>query len=197
MVPIIDGKLYHFGPRGLYNGLVLLGDDETKSYWDHITGECVHGPMKGKKMDVFPIEYTNVKTALKKWPGINIALSRPPLIVRLLIPFISRYMQRGFLPPNLKRTMDKVNDRLPEMTNGLGVVIDNVQRFYPVERIKEEGGVIKDVLNGKSIIVIINPEDQIPYAFYNENSERPMQLFTRWYGFYLTFPNCEVYESVE
>jgi hypothetical protein len=36
MVPIIDGKLYHFGPRGLYNGLILLGDDETRSYWDHI-----------------------------------------------------------------------------------------------------------------------------------------------------------------
>ncbi|MEX2355925.1 MAG: DUF3179 domain-containing (seleno)protein, partial [Thermaerobacterales bacterium] len=60
MVPLIDGRVHHFGPRGLYNGLILLGDDETGSYWDHITGECVYGPLKATQMEMLPVEHTTV-----------------------------------------------------------------------------------------------------------------------------------------
>lgn len=194
MVPIIDNKRYHFGPRGLYDGLVLLGDDETHSYWNHITGECVYGSMKGEKMHVFPIHQLSVERALAKWPDLQIALSRPPLIMRFLAPIMNRGKRKAFLPPGFRKTMATVDNRLPEMTSGLGVIIDNQQRFYPIERIKHTGGTINDQLNGRTLTVMIHQEDQTPYAL-DDDDKRPMQLFTRWYGFYLTYPHCSVFEE--
>jgi hypothetical protein len=200
MVPIIQGKIHHFGPRGLYNGLVLLGDDETGSFWDHITGECVHGSLKGKWMDTFPIDHTTVTRGLKKWPDLQIAFSRPPLWIRLLSPLMLKRMRRkGLFPPGFRKTMSSVDTRLQEMASGLGVVTDEVARFYPVEAIKEAGGKIQDQLDGRRITVYIDPEDQVPHAIYdNETDEqRPMQLFSRWYGFYLTYPECDIYTPKE
>jgi hypothetical protein len=200
MVPIIKDKLHNFGPRGLYNGLILLGDDETGSYWDHITGECVHGSMKGEQMSTFPIEHTTVSRALKKSPNLQIAFSRPPLWVRLLRPLMSKRMQgKGFFPPGFRKTMSSVDDRLPEMASGLGVITDKVQRFYSVQAIKRAGGEIEDQLDGHSILVYIDADDQTPHAIFNHEigEQRPMQLFSRWYGFSLTYPECDVYSSKE
>jgi len=47
LTPQIGEQVHHFSAGGLYNGLVLLIDDETRTYWDHITGEAVHGPLSG------------------------------------------------------------------------------------------------------------------------------------------------------
>jgi hypothetical protein len=85
---MVNGKADKFGARGLYNGLAMLGDDGTGSYWDHITAG--------------------------------------------------------------------------------GVVFDTGERLQ----------------NG----TLVNPQGQ------PVNPERPQQIFTRWYGFAYTFPNCEIYE---
>ena len=50
LVPLVDGKRERFAVRGLYNGLALLADATTNSYWDHITGACVHGPRQGAQL---------------------------------------------------------------------------------------------------------------------------------------------------
>lgn len=198
MVPIVQGRVHHFGPRGLYDGLVLLGDDETHSYWNHVTGECVHGPLKGENLPVFPIEHTDVKSALSKYEDLPIALSSPSLKIKLLSKVLNRGRKKkeGFLPPGFRKTMKKVDDTLPEMTSGLGVSIDEVQRFYPVETIKENDGIIQDKMNGREIIIEIDDSSQVPVARYvtEADEEKPMQLFTRWYGFNLTYPEGEVYK---
>ncbi|KKM87640.1 hypothetical protein LCGC14_1266820 [marine sediment metagenome] len=45
LIPLIDDKLYHFSAGGLYNGTVLLIDDESNTYWNHLTGEAMYGPL--------------------------------------------------------------------------------------------------------------------------------------------------------
>jgi hypothetical protein len=185
-----------YNKQELYNGLVLLGDDETRSYWDHITGECIYGPLVGKKMDVFPIQHTSVKRALKQWPNLHIALSTPPIWMRIIAPMMQKGRKRGFLPPMFRKTMDIVDPRLSEMTSGLGIITESVQRFYPVEFIKKAGGHIADVVDGRDISIDLHQEDQVPHAVYAKmqyENDRPMQIFTRWYGFYLTYPQCQIY----
>src|SRR5689334_23091834 len=48
--PVIDGQLLHFRRRGSYDGLLLIWDEETDSYWQHITGEGLHGSSAGKQL---------------------------------------------------------------------------------------------------------------------------------------------------
>jgi hypothetical protein len=194
MVPIIQGKVHHFGPRGLYNGLILLGDDESRSYWDHMTGDCVHGSLKGERMDTFPIEHTTVASALKKWPDLQIAFSRPPFWIRLLKPLMSKRMQgKGFLLPFFRKTMDSVDTRLPEMTSGVGIITENEQRFYPLTIIKEVDGSLQDEIDGKKFQIYFETENQIPQVQYLGEGNKPMHIFTRWYSFSLTYPKCTIY----
>jgi hypothetical protein len=198
MVPIIEGKHYHFAPRGLYNGLILLGDDETKSYWDHITGQCVYGKMKGKQMSIIPIIQTTVSMALEKWSNLNVAISKPPFLMRLITPFMKKVHHKAAMPPGFMKTIDKLDTRLPKMESGLGIITKNTQRFYPLEIIKKNNGEIHDNIEGHNIHIVLDKNDRAPIAYYTNskgNSEKPMQLFSRWYGFSLTFPNCEIYHT--
>ncbi len=185
---MVNGTVHHFGPEGLYNGLVLLMDGETETYWDHITGEAVHGELKGAKLDNWPIEMTNVETALKREPDLSVYLSQPTLFGRLMVWAHQRFPT--FFPPGFRGTMGEPDKRLPEMEIGLGVVADDVRRYY---RKADIGAGIDDEIGGRSIAIRIG-EDSVPFAKWDDGT-RPLQLFTRWYGFSYTFPDCEIWEE--
>ena len=187
---MVAGKVHHFSAGGLYNGLVLLIDDETRTYWDHITGEAVHGELKGTKLDNWPIEMTNVETALKNEPNLRVHRSKPTFLGRLMVWALPWIPMK--LPPHFRGTMGEPDDRQLEMEIGIGVVLDRVRRFYPKRSIGEG---IDDKIDGQTLHIRIG-EDAVPVAKWDDGS-RPLQLFTRWYGFSYTYPDCEVWGESE
>ena len=189
LTPVIDSKVHHFSSGGLYNGLVLLVDDETKTYWDHITGEAVYGPLTGAQTDMWSIRITNAKTALQEQPELLLLRSKPGIFGRMISLAMSFPFIKGKLPPGFRKTMGVRDDRLPEMEMGLGVIAHGITRFYPMALI---GDGIEDGLNGHAIHVSINESDGVPHAQLAQGT-RPIQLFTRWYGFAYTYPDCEIY----
>ncbi|MDP5275636.1 DUF3179 domain-containing (seleno)protein [Chengkuizengella axinellae] len=195
MVPVIDGKTYHFAARGMYNGTVLLGDDETHSFWDHMTGKCVHGSLLDKQMDVFPIHHFIVEDALKKWPDIQIALSKPLKRTIFKRTFIWLILKMGFFPRHFRRTMEAPDERLPKMTSGLGVIIDGEAKFYSVSSVKKHK-IIQDSISGHSIVIKFNSE-RFPMATFDgmEHNRPLMQIYSKWYGFSLTYPKCAIYKE--
>jgi hypothetical protein len=192
LVPLFDDNLYHFSAGGLYDGTVLLIDDETNTYWNHITGEAVYGPLKGKKMEMHPIRVMNVKSALEEDSNTTISISKFKSMKSRIFGWLGKKLLygKGFFPPGFHRTMGKLDDRLPEMTNGLGIMIEEVQRFYPLDVI---GNGIKDDILGQNLIVKIRASDKVPFAEFLDTDDYPPQLFCRWYGFSYTFPKCEIF----
>ena len=132
---------------------------------------------------------TTVQAALTKDPELLLHVSRPPLPGRLMAWAHRLNMMQGRFPPGFRSTMGKPDTRLPEMAMGLGVIGILVRRFYPFERIKAG---IEDEIDGERIRIFVDPLDSMPSAEYMDGS-RPVQLFTRWYGFSSTFPGCEIY----
>ena len=227
--PVVNGKTHHFAARGLYNGLFLLGDRESGSYWDHITGHCVHGPLKGCQLAVFPLWHMNAGQALANYPDARLAVSKQTVKQRVMAYFANRSgrSKRGLLPPGFAQTMGHEDARRPRMELGLGVWTDATRRFYPLESLRVQRNALIDELDGRQLLVYIDPVSHVPAALYTEASrftwagralyldtgeivrdgalcdhhgvqcavERPMHLFTRWYGFAYTFPGCDVYES--
>jgi hypothetical protein len=193
LVPLVDGKLHHFSAGGLYNGLVLLIDDETRTYWDHITGEAVHGPLKGTRLETFPLQVTTVEAALGRNPGLTISQSKPGLLGKAM-SWIGKnpFKTPGFFPPKFRGTMGAKDKRLPEMERGLGVVLEGRETFYPHSAIS--AGIVDDV-NGRALRIAVDPADKVPFAEWVDNNERPMQLFTRWYGFAFTYPETTIFEN--
>jgi hypothetical protein len=189
LTPRIEDSVHHFSAGGLYNGLVLLIDDETRTYWDHITGEAVHGPLRGAKLDIWGIEITTPEAAIEAYPGLTVLQNKPDLRVRAITWFMGVPFLKGRLPPGFRRTMGEGDHRLPEMEMGLGVTAGKTQRFYTM-KVARQG--IDDELDGRPIRIDVDEASGIPRARWTDGT-RPFQLFSRWYGFAYTFPGCEIY----
>ena len=230
MSPVVDGRVHHFGARGVYNGLLLIGDHETGSFWDHITGRCVYGPLTGRQLESSPLLHANVAQALAQHPDCHLAVSRLTLLQKLNVVCMRPFLKsrRGFFPPVFKNTMSAEDRRRPRMDIGLGVWAQQSQRYYPLATLRQCGSAVVDSLGGRGLLVYIDPASGTPAAFYTDaggctwrggdllldnaqavregrlcnadsgtalESERPMQMFTRWYGFACTFPGCDIFEK--
>jgi hypothetical protein len=127
--------------------------------------------------------------------------------------------------PMFIETLGKEDDRRPRMDMGLGIWTGKTRRYYPMERIRANGEALVDQLDGRRVLIYIEPETATPAALFldsksarlqgkeirldngasirsgvlfdskgkRQNMERPQQIFTRWYGFALTFPGSEVF----
>ena len=101
---------------------------------------------------------------------------------------------KGFLPPFFRRTMaGAIDDRLDKMTQGLGVIVDKMAKYYPMSAVPK-GGSIEDVWMDRPIKIERGAIDGVPKATWLDNGEVPMQLLTRWYGFSFTYPGCKIYD---
>lgn len=187
----------------MINGLALMWDYETGTYWDHITGEAVHGPLKGERLDVWGIEITTVAAALAEYEAPELHRStnaslQARLMQKLTGSDINMLLHGGGRLGKLmtvlgfRRTMPTVDARLPEMTQGLGIFEGERGVFYPLERIPADG--LRDIWLGKPILIRAGEINRMPYAVYaDDESARPMQLLLRWYGFCLTFSDAQVF----
>jgi hypothetical protein len=47
---VVDGRVLRFHLAGLNHQNLLMSDEETGSWWQQVTGECILGPLKGKRL---------------------------------------------------------------------------------------------------------------------------------------------------
>jgi hypothetical protein len=214
--------MHHFVVTGVYDGLFVMRDIETSTLWNHITGEAVHGPLRGRTLPVSNLMQTNVKQALLLDANTKVAISSRP--------FSGAGPRLGTnenLNSKFTGTLGTEDTRRPRMDLGLGVWSEKTRRYYSRESIRKRGDAFIDSLDGKKVLIYIDPESSVPAAlFVNSNMarvhgkeirldngmilrsglliggdgrpqsvERPQQIFTRWYGFALTFPGCEVFND--
>ncbi len=224
MTPIIDGAVHHFRSRGLYDGLSLMGDEETGSLWNHITGKSVYGPLQGTSLPVYNLLHTNVKQVLEAYPDIDVAISERPVRGRggRMAPGSGQTRQ---LSSGFRATIVEEDTRRPTMEIGLGLWSGSTARYYSMEVLRDAGSAVVDTLAGRTVVVYLESESYTMAALYADASaakltdagldisgvgmlrdgvlkgtdgsrleiERPLQLFTRWYGFALTFPGTTIY----
>lgn len=214
-----NGNMYNFVNSGLYDALFVMEDQQTKSLWNHFTGEAMYGPHAGDRMQVSNLMQMTVTQALAMDPAMTIAISDWQ-------PSEGQGIGRDLvevdfdLSDPFSVTLGVEDDRRPRMEMGLGVWIDNeVYRFYPNEVLRDNGRIVLDQFGDQNLIVYLDPVISVPVAlFVDANSvsvdgadvvlddgriirdsviydadmnkldvARPLQVFTRWYGFVMSF----------
>ena len=193
--PIIDSKLYHFRETGVYNGQQIFEDLETKTLWNHLTGEALYGELQGKTLDfIGSLTMTTVGDEIRKNPNLPIYISGQKKFYRTIMRFVIKVIlgknNKNWLPPHFEKTLPELDNSLPKMTMGLAVKIKKNIRFYPSEIVKNKQ--VSDILDGVRITVRV--DKNIPKAT-DDKGEYPFQLFTRWYAFILTYPEGELYKN--
>ena len=229
MTPRVGDDVHWFAEQGLYDGLFLMKDDETGTFWDHMTGRAVYGPLVGETLPVSGLVQTTVEQVLETHPDARITLSDQAIRSDANMKVEGRQGLlagiRGRLNRMFSSTIEEEDGRRATMDLGLGLWTADEARYYPLDRLREEGRALVDTFAGERVLVYVDPVSFVPAAFrvsgdrprwdndvlrlsdgsyvesgilYDANGERvggdrPVQVFTRWYGFSLTFPHTEIY----
>ena len=170
MSPIVNDEVYHFGVRGVYNALSLVVDDETESYWDHITGECLYGPLQGYQLSTAaPLLHLSVSQALAIYQDVRLARPKQSLTQRAATGFMNifiNFVDRGILPPDFRKSMGEEDTRLPRLEIGLGVWSEHTQCFFPTQTLTDFDDAFITPFDGRSLLIYIDPTSRIPGAIF-------------------------------
>jgi len=228
VTPTIGNQVHHFAEHGLYDGLFTMRDEETGTFWDHLTGEAVYGPLVGTSLEVGSLEYSLAGQVLENHPEALITISDQILWENeaLGIDGLLKRRNRG-LSKMFSSTVEQEDDRLPTMEIGLGIWSGAKARYYPYTEVVDAGNAVLDDFNGYQVLIYLDPEIQVLSAVYVDaeslkwqgdvlhlsngyklsnsqfhdasgqklNMKRPLQTFSRWYGFSLTFLQTEIFKN--
>ena len=222
--PVVDGQTLHFRRRGGYEGMLLIYDDETGTYWQHITGKALHGASAGKALRQIASTRQMNSAEIHTRPDVlffTAALTSDQ-------ERLSGIADKMRAEPNLNETtilstIAEEDKRRPRFELGLGMWDDHTSAFLPLTTVHVHDHVVRTKLGNRAVIVYQQPEALSPVAVYLESEtavwegdrlrldkggyiqddiyhtpdgiqpiERPNQLLMRWFGFALTFPDCDV-----
>lgn len=158
-----------------------------------MTGECFAGAHEGRRLGWWSIRHTTVAAARIEAPELRVHVSDfRSLGQRVFSALGSDYIGRkGFIPPPFRATMSApIDKRLPKLTQGLGVVVGDEGRYYPVASV---GAGIRDPWGDRVLLVRPNPHDGVPNAVWEDGADPPVQMLSRWYGFAFNWPGCAVF----
>lgn len=145
----IGDDLFTFGVLGnLYNGNLIMFDNETNSYWLQITGESIEGYMTNTRLS------NAAHMHATKWKDIkdhvNITVLAPIRDMEFYREFYGSFLKSPYGLESLgKRSPDS---RFDPFTIGLGIEVKDEQAFYKLDSLKESK-VHNDELGGWPIVV--------------------------------------------
>jgi len=174
LTPQVNGVTYHFKAAALYNGSAILRDQETNSFWHHLTGECIDGRHRGYQLEVTgSLQYMTAGQALKTYPQACLARARLSFLGTCFAQFAkwATLRRRGFLPPFFYKSMRDLDPRLPSLELGLGVRLATRARFYPFSAIQACNGVVLDTFQDRRLAVYVDPRTHMPQACYTQAHE--------------------------
>ena len=144
--PTVKGKTLSFGVLGtLYRNNLVMYDKNTDSWWVQITGEAISGEYKGNKLNILPgmelLKFSDFKKSNPKG--------------RVLQPVAKYESSYDQFDPNEFYEQD---DNLGNKDQVLGVEVRGETKAYKIADIKKKS-VINDIINGWSLLVFSNPEN--------------------------------------
>ncbi len=215
--------MLHFLNVGLYDGLFIMQDTETDTLWNHITGEALYGELAGHRMPVSNLLQSTVSGALETNPDMEVALSDRPvsgMSARLGPGNANAQLGDPFI--ETLGTEDNRRERM-EMGLGIWTdsggkyyplaAIRGAGRAFVDEFDGQDLVVYVDPLSSTPAAVFVDAKSAsvegrdvvldggrkiVAGRLLDANGkaadlEKPLQIFTRWYGFALTVPEPEIY----
>lgn len=190
--PRVNDVIHHFAGNAMYNAMTLLSDAETHSYWNHLTGECLHGSLRGYSLQ--PLAVLNAMTAgaaLEAYPDAHLIFSQLNMREQIEAEEDYRFAlsdpKDAVLSDMLLKTLDVREDtRLPRLDMGLGVWTHETARYYPYTRLNVHQNALIDVIDGRRLVVYVDPISSNPGAFYTQ------AFGAKWRGNELRLGNGDV-----
>lgn len=167
--PTLNGETLRFHRRGSYNGMLLIWDDITNTYWNHITGEGLHGDKAGETLNRMMVtRQMKADEALARHPNALVLIKPPETEDEATFSTLMQKMQKK--PARFADTAVDVlvyeDTRLPRYDLGLGIWDDDKSVFFPVTSIYAQDNIAVTSFQGRKVLIYQSPDAISPIAVY-------------------------------
>ena len=148
----VDDRVLHFRLWGINNQNFIMRDEETGSWWQQVSGECVLGPLKGKRLRLFDHDELTYATWKREGAGGRVLRPDPKVLA-----------EGKYAPPDWERRMQRVpvattladpNEKLPARTLVVGVEAGGAAKAYPADALARQNPIVDRVGDAPVLVVL-------------------------------------------
>ena len=152
-----------------------MRDEETGSWWQQVSGECIQGTLKGEKLK--SVLHDELTFALWKRESNNGRVLRPdPKILQAGEYESADWEQQvGKMPVRVSQELDKTFEPRALV---VGINIDGNTKAYPMPALEKQSPII-DKLGGKDIVVLLGEDKKSVRAFERTINGRALEFFVK------------------
>jgi hypothetical protein len=169
----VDGRTLTFRLFGINNQNFIMRDEETGTWWQQVTGDAIHGPLKGKRL--VRVIHDEISFALWKAERPGGRVLRPDQ------GYTDEYYDWNW-EKRMKKQRTVVqktkDDPLDPRAVVLGVEVFGQSRAYPFPKLRAQSPVV-DRLGGEPIVVVLGEDRKSVRAFKASVDGRPLSFLKK------------------
>jgi Protein of unknown function (DUF3179) len=173
----VDGKRLTFHLAGINNQNFIMRDEETGTWWQQVSGEAIHGPLKGKRLtQVYNDELTFALWKRERGQG------------RVLKP--DERVKQNYEAANWEEAYAKLpvvtpvnpNDKLPPRTLIVGLAINGKSTAYPLPALEKQRLILDSISDGRRtrpLFIVLGDDNKSVRAFERTVDGRTLEFFVK------------------
>jgi hypothetical protein len=155
----IDGRPLNFHLAGINNQNFIMRDEETGSWWQQVSGECVAGPLKGKQLQLVMHDELPFAVWKREQPAGRVLKPDERVAAKYeAADWEERYANLRVITP-----VDP-SDTLKPRDLVIGITINGAAKAYPMAKLEKQAPVI-DSLGGAAIVLMLDASKKSVRAF--------------------------------
>lgn len=169
----VEGRRLTFHLAGINNQNFLMEDEETGSWWQQVTGEAIHGPLAGKRLELVFHDELTFATWKRENPGGRVLRPDDSTPWR---EFSENWEEETAELPVV--TVAAKDDPLPPREIVLGVQAGGAARAYPLSALPAQSP-LHDTLGGVPLVLVPAEDGKSVRAFERKVDGHELELFAR------------------
>lgn len=169
----IDGRRLRFHLTGINNQNFLMHDEQTGSWWQQITGEAIHGPLRGRRLDLVFSDEVSFGLWRREHPRGRVLRPQEGA------PW--REFSQDWEADTAKLPVvvpARTGDPLPPRELVVGIKIKDSAKAYPFTALQRQSPVL-DVVGGVPIVLVVGEDGRSVRAFERRLDGRELNLFSK------------------
>jgi hypothetical protein len=172
----LDDQVLTFRLIGVNNQNFIMEDEQTGTWWQQVTGEAIHGALKGKRLEPMFFDQVTWEVWSRENPDSTVLESRPEF-AELYWEELERDENRdGELIMPFPVEADSEDElELGEIVQALRLA-DSREKAYPMRLLREQNPV-SDRFGGKDVLILVGDDDRSVRAFDREVDGRTLEFY--------------------
>ena len=172
----VEGRVLHFRLWGINNQNFIMRDEETGSWWQQVSGECVLGPLKGRRLKLFDHDELTYATWLREGDGGRVLRPDPKLLAGH--KYAPADWESGVRRMPVATTLADADAQMPARTLVVGVEAGGRAKAYPADALAKQNPIL-DQVGDTPLLVLLGEDGKSVRVFDRRAGGRALEFFLK------------------